>query len=174
MKRFKIFIALSAVAFFCVSSRAYMQQRPLYEIHSMLLYNFIKYIEWPASDKTGDFVIGVIGDENVYNALNKWYGTKTKGTQKIIIKKFDGALDVTKCHVVYIASKKSNEFDLVKNIASGQHILIVTDKPGLGKKGSNINFKMVNGKLKFELNKSSIEKSQLKVSSQLEKMAIII
>ncbi len=174
MKRFNIFVLF--IFLFCggVQNKVQAQEKPLYEIHALLLYNFIRYIEWPSSDRSGDFVIGVIGNDQVHSALSKWYKTKRKDNQTIVIKQFNGALDVTKCHVIYIANKKSNEFNIVKDIAAGQHTLIVTDKPGLGKKGSNINFKMVNGRPRFELNKSATEKASLKVSSQLEKIAILI
>jgi len=53
-------------------------------------------------------------------------------------------------------------------------VLTVTDGNGLGQKGSCINFKVVDGKLKFELNQAVIGTSNLKVSSQLSSMAILI
>jgi hypothetical protein len=51
---------------------------------------------------------------------------------------------------------------------------MITDKNGLGAKGSSINFKVVDNKLKFELNSKAIEASNLKVSGALSSMAIII
>ncbi|MEL7004578.1 MAG: YfiR family protein, partial [Bacteroidota bacterium] len=41
-------------------------------------------------------------------------------------------------------------------------------------KGSCINFRIVNNRLKFELNQQAIQKSQLKTASQLTSMAILI
>jgi hypothetical protein len=52
--------------------------------------------------------------------------------------------------------------------------LVITDKSGLGEKGSGINFKTVDNKLKFELNQKAIEASNLKVSGALSSMAILI
>jgi len=52
--------------------------------------------------------------------------------------------------------------------------LTITDGNGLGQKGSCINFKVVDGKLKFEMNQGTLTGSNLKVSSQLSSMAILI
>ncbi|MFN7329218.1 MAG: YfiR family protein [Bacteroidota bacterium] len=52
--------------------------------------------------------------------------------------------------------------------------MVITDRNGLGAKGSCINFKTVDDKLKFELNQAAIETSNLKVSSALTSMAILI
>ncbi len=52
--------------------------------------------------------------------------------------------------------------------------LIVTEKSGLAAQGAAINFIIVDNKLKFEANTKSINKADLKVSSQLLKLAILI
>lgn len=150
------------------------QQRTMPEIHSMMVYNFMKYIHWPPTSTTGDFVIGVVGDKEVFNTLTKWYGTKSKGSQKIKIKMFKSAAELTDCHVLYIGKSKSSTFADIKIKIAGKSTLVVTDKMGLGKKGSGINFKTVNNKLKFELNQAAMASANLKVSSQLSGMAILI
>ena len=45
------------------------QDRPTHEIHAAMLFNFIKYIQWPNEGDPGEFVVGVIGDDKVYNTL---------------------------------------------------------------------------------------------------------
>ncbi|MEM6359068.1 MAG: YfiR family protein [Bacteroidota bacterium] len=159
-------VAMSAGQIFGQASR------PIHEIHSMMLYNFTKYIQWPES--SGAFVIGVVGDENVYQTLNNWYNGKLKGNRKFKIVRFSSAAEVTQTDILYVSKGISGKFDEIKAKTDAQRTLIITDKVGLGKKGSNINFKMVNNRLAFELNEASIEASGLKVSSQLMNMAILI
>ncbi len=155
-------------------SAAFAQERPTHEIHSAMLYNFIKYIQWPDEAGGGEFVVGVIGDDNVYNTLKQWYDGKPKGTKKYVIKKMASAGEASECQVVYIGKSKSKEFDNVKNSISGKSVLTITDGNGLGEKGSCINFKVIDGKLKFELNQGTVSASNLKVSGQLSSMAILI
>ena len=158
-----------------VSSMSYAQDRPMHELHSMMVFNFLKYIEWPADTKSGDFVIAVIGDENVFQTLQKFYSNRKVGSQQVSIKKYGSASEISgNCHLVYLSKAKSKEFEAVQSKFSSKATLIITDSNGLGKKGSSINFRLVGNRLKFELNQSAVTKSNLKVSSQLSSLAILI
>ena len=169
MKKIKILVAA-----LLISGSAFSQDRPMHEVHSMMVYNFTKYVQWPDHAAGGEFIIGVVGNVDIYNTLNGWYGGKPRGAKTYIIKKFNSAADVTECHVLYIDKSKSGEFDNVNDKLKGKGTLIITDKSGLGEKGSSINFKLVDNKLKFELNQKAIEASNLKVSGALSSMAILI
>src|ERR1041384_146167 len=120
-------------------------------------FNFLKYLQWPPDTKTKKFVIGVVGSPEIYQTLTNWYAGKPKGNKTYVIKKFKDASEVTDCQVVFIDRSKSNEFDAINNKVKGKGTLVVTDRNGLGTKGSCINFKKVDEKLKFELNQHAIE-----------------
>lgn len=167
----KVFLALAAIVVCGVASA---QERPTHEIHAAMLYNFIKYVQWPNESEGGEFVVGVMGEDDVFNTLKQWYDGKPKGSKKYVIKKLASAADAATCQVVYLGKSKSREFENIKNSITGKPILTVTDGNGLGSKGSCINFKIVEGKLKFELNQSMVTSSNLKVSGQLTSMAIVI
>jgi hypothetical protein len=171
---FKKKINVLAIAAFLMSSSVFSQDRPVHEIYSMMVFNFTKYVQWPDHASSGEFVIGVVGNTDIYNTLNGWYGGKPRGSKTYIVKKFNSASEVTECHVLYIDKSKSSEFDNVNNRVKGKGTLVITDKSGLGVKGSSINFKTVDNKLKFELNQKAIEASNLKVSGALSSMAILI
>jgi hypothetical protein len=150
------------------------QDRPPHEIHAAMLYNFIKYVQWPNEGEAGEFVLGVIGDDNVFNTLKQWYDGKPKGSKKYVIKKLSSPAESSDCQVVYVGKSKNKDFDTIKTNTTGKSILTITDGNGLGQKGSCINFRVVDGKLKFELNQATVNGSNLKISSQLSSMAILI
>jgi hypothetical protein len=164
-----VFLALVLLA-----CQAVAQERPVHEIHAAMLYNFIKYVQWPNETEPGEFVVGIIGDDNVFNTLKTWYDGKPKGSKKYLIRKLDNAQQAGECQVVYVGKSKNREFEHIKTSTSGKSVLTITDGNGLGQKGSCINFKVIDGKLKFELNQTTLGSSNLKVSSQLSSMAIII
>lgn len=150
------------------------QDRPTHEIHAAMLFNFIKYVQWPNEGDGGEFVVGVIGDDNVFNTLNQWYNGKQKGSKKYVIKKLSSATESSSCQVVYVGKAKNKDFDDIMSNIGGKSILTITDGNGMGQKGSCINFKVIDGKLKFEMNQATMTSSNLKVSSQLSSMAILI
>ena len=166
--------ALAIIALVAASSSAFAQERPIHEVYSMMVFNFVRYVQWPDHTTSGEFVIGVVGNGDVYNTLNTWYGGKPRGTKTYVIKKYSSASEVADCHVVFIDKSKSGEFEDINNKVKGKGTLIITDKNGLGEKGSSINFKTVDNKLKFELNQKALEASNLKVSGALSSMAILI
>ncbi len=150
------------------------QERPTHEIHAAMVFNFIKYVQWPDENGAGDFVVGVLGDDKVFETLQKWYDGKPKGNKKYVIKKLNGASESSVCQVVYVGKSRSKDFDTIKESTTGRSVLTVTDGNGLGQKGSCINFKVVDGKLKFELNQGTVASSNLKIASQLTSMAILL
>lgn len=173
MKTIRILV-LMLVSTILTNTHSLAQDRPEHELHAMMIYNFLKYIQWPGDQNSGDFVIGVLRDDNVYNTLNTWYGNKERGGKKFIIKKFNSASEVSNCQLLYVGEAGSSQFDDVLGKLGSNATLTVTNRAGLGKKGSCINFRVLDGRLKFELNQSAMNNASLKTSSQLTAMAILI
>jgi YfiR/HmsC-like len=167
----KIFLTLVAFVF---TLSVWAQERATHEIHAAMLYNFIKYVQWPNEAEGGEFVVGVLGEDDVFNTLKTWYDGKPKGSKKYVIKKLGSAAESSGCQVVYLGKGKSKEIENIVGSIAGKSVLTISDGNGLGKKGSCINFKVVDGKLKFELNQASVTAQNLKISGQLTSMAIMI
>jgi len=142
--------------------------------HSLFLYNFSKYVKWPDSQQSGDFVIGVLGSANITKTLEKMAVNKKVNGSKIVIKQFNSVFDIKGCHILYVSASESGKMSQVISNTIDQPILIVSDKPGLAQKGSVINFVEREGKIKFELNQKYAESRGLKVSGSLVSLAILV
>ena len=86
--------------------------------------------------------------------------------------KADNSAEVFKCDILYIAKPRLETLSVMSEKFSGKNVLIVTEEGNL-ESGSCINFINEGGKLKFELSKSKITKQGLKMSSDLEKIAVV-
>lgn len=150
------------------------QERSIHEVYAAMVFNFIKYVQWPDEGTQGEFVVGVIGDDDVYNTLKQWYDGKPKGAKKYVIKRLTAADEAYGCQVVFMGRSKSRDFDALKSSVKGRSVLTITEGNGLGERGSCINFKQQNGKLRFELNQTVVTNANLKVAGQLSSMAIQI
>ncbi|HEY4798103.1 MAG TPA: YfiR family protein [Bacteroidia bacterium] len=143
------------------------------KLKASFIYNFTKYIDWPEKYKEGNFVIGVVGTSSFYNELTALLSTKTVGSQKFEIKSFTTVESVSgMCHILFLPAENSAALPDILKKMKGKSTLIVTEKSGLAKQGSAINFIVENNKQRFELNKTNIEKYNLKVSSTLMALAI--
>ena len=139
------------------------------KIQSVFIYNFItKYIEWPASYKSGDFVIGVLGNSPITAELEDLAYNRNVGNQKITVKTFKNADDITTCHVLYIPESKIGEIE--KALTKIGNTLIITDNAPSGTKGDAINFMTVGGKQRFGVKAYNATNKGLIVSPELGKL----
>ena len=144
------------------------------KIKAIYIYNFTKYIEWPKEYRETSFVIGVLGDSPLYTELEKMSSSKQVFGQSIEVKKFASASDLQKCHILYIPAGSTATFSSVVSKVQSNSTLLVTDTPGMAKKGSAINFVVMQNRQKFELNQANAVKYNLKVSNSLEALAILV
>ena len=142
------------------------------KMKAIFIMNFTKLIEWPSSYREGDFVVGVVGESPLYIELSKMAKTKKVANQALQIKKFNTAKDIGKCHILFVSRDKSQDISAIIKKVKSNSTLIITAKEGLVDKGSGINFVIKNNRQKFELNKKNVEKYKLKVSSNLEALAL--
>jgi hypothetical protein len=168
----KVSVVLMCVMMIVLSFQEGFAQKEKY--HSIFIYNFSKYVKWPDNVNSGKFIIGVMGTSTIQNELKEMAAAKQVNGMPIEVKQCNSVADIKGCHILYISATESGKLDQVVNQTQAQSVLIVTDKPGLAKQGSAINFVEVEGKIKFELNQGNAESHGLKVSGSLTSLAIMV
>ncbi len=154
------------------SSRSYAQETN-YKSYSLFLYNFIKYIEWPADNS--DFVIGVMGESPIIKELELLAKTKKAKGRPIIIKKITTADEAAACQMVYIPPGKSSMLKVIAEKTKGKPVLLVGEREGLAKKGAGMSFVTLDDDtLKFEFNQTVLDQNHLKIPSVLSKLGLAI
>ncbi|PLX14892.1 MAG: hypothetical protein C0599_17860 [Salinivirgaceae bacterium] len=165
-----LYVLLMLMLFFSATSLKGQNEK----FKALFLYNFTKYIEWPASKQGGDFVIGVLGNSPIKKELDIIASKKRIDNQPIKVKVFKSISDIGSCHVLFIPPGKSASLPEVNKKVEGKGILVITDKPGLGKKGAGINYVLKGGHQDFEINKGAIKDQSLKVNSSLFALGTVI
>jgi hypothetical protein len=135
-----------------------------YDKKAQFIYNFAAYIEWPVLYNGTDFVIGVEGDKDVIKKIENVIGSKKVGGKKVRVEKYN---KVTKYHLVYVTGTRGNMFSSIKNEVKKNKTIIVTDDDIFANAGANICFTLDDDKVRYTVNKASIEKIGLKVSQEL-------
>jgi hypothetical protein len=143
------------------------------KVQASFVYNFTKYIEWPTSTKSGNFVIGVYGNSPIYEELVKVAESKSAGSQPIVVKKIGSAGEITNQHMLFVAANKSREVGEIVSKIGSKPTLIITESTSTIDKGVAINFVLVDNKQRFELKRESLTDRGLKISAELEKFAIL-
>ena len=143
-------------------------------IKATFIYNFTRYIEWPAEYKKGSFLIGVLGNTRMLQELTTMKNKTSRGNQPFQIVQYSSVNSISKCHMIFVAASRSHELGLVVNKVKDYKTLIITEKAGLIEKGSSINFVVSNNKQGFEINRSSVKAHGLSMSSNLVAFATVV
>jgi hypothetical protein len=145
-----------------------------YQLHSVFMYSFTRYVQWPEEAAAGDFEIHVLGDSPITAELKKMAQSKKVGERPIKVSNLAGVGDIKKCNILFVPSEKMAQLPDVLTKVGANATLIVTEQVGAGLKGSCINFIEKDGKLAFEINQAAMNKQRLKASTELMRFGIVI
>jgi hypothetical protein len=155
---------------------AHAQTATAPELKAAFLFNFTKFVAWPADAMVAGtpLVLCVLGDGAVADALEETIkGRAIEGrpltTRRV---KIDGALRA--CHVLYISgvdAKRSHE--LLEGLGDSA-VLTASDLDRFAELGGVANFFVENGKMRFAVNLESAQRARLQVSSRLLGLAKIV
>ena len=144
------------------------------KIKAAFIYNFTKYIEWVDDDTTDSFEIGIIGDSDIISPLLEIAARELVNNRKIEIIHFQDIQDFNSCNILYISASEADVLpDILKNI-DGRNILTISGNTGFALKGVAINFVIIDGKIRFEININLINQTGVLVNSHLLKLAILV
>lgn len=139
---------------------------------ALFMYNFTKYVQFPATPNPEGFVIGILGNSTISEDLKVIASKQKVGSQNMVVKVFNSIEEIEKCNMIFISANKSSLMSDVITKLNGLATLIVSDKEGLTNQGSCINFVLDGNKLKYEISKTNIEKKGLSASSNLYSLGI--
>ena len=144
---------------------------PRAKMKSLFIYKFAQAIEWPEAYKQGDFIIAVVNDDDLAKNLEIAAQTKSLNSQPVVVKRYNSAADVGKCHVMYISGSSASEVVPYSTKAKQYNCLIITEAPCMIDRYSAINWIAVGGMIKFEKYRKLFRDQDLIVSNSLEKLA---
>lgn len=163
-------VSILGCLIFCTRANAQSQEK----IYSVMMMNFAKGIHWPSTASKGNFVIGVLEYPPLASELSDLSGNLKIGNRKVEVREFGSPETIGECHIIFIPAYKAKRLPDVLARINNAATLIVTNKMDYAKKGAGINFTLVDGKLKFEINSKSIEQRGMKVSSDLKGLGILV
>jgi hypothetical protein len=143
-----------------------------YRAQSLYIYKFTKFIYWPESRKTGDFVIGVYGNSPIIAELQLMASLKKAAEdQDIVVKEIPPEDDLSGYHIIYVPSSKSRQIAAIASQVGNLPVLIVSEREGMAGRGATISFLIDDYEiLKFEVNVGRLKEQKLSISDELVKL----
>lgn len=141
-----------------------------YEVKAAFLYNFVRFVDWPASafaDAGAAVTIGVLGDDPFGELLEQAVTNETVKGRKFVVRRFHDVESVGSCHVLFVSKSEKNRLPFILQRLRDAPILTVGETEGFAAKGGIVNFFIERNKVRFEINQQSALQRGLKISSQL-------
>jgi hypothetical protein len=171
-----IAIALLTGALLASGSVAYAQSASSPDVKAAFLFNFAKFIAWPAGQLPDGqpIIIGIIGQASVADSLAGLVRGKTIEGHALQINFFPDADNVTRVHMLFIGEAARGRIaDLVKRIGKDS-VVTVSDAPRFCAMGGIIQLRIEDDRIRFDINLQQAGLSGLVINSKLLALAGIV
>ena len=149
-----------------------------YQVKAAFLYHFAQLVEWPAAaSAAAAFEIGLLGEDVFEGALQEVIAGKTVHQRAIQLRRYEGAEAVRRSppQVLFVGADDVQQARQVLRALDDAPVLTVSDLKGFAEQGGMIGFRITqDGRVAFDINLPRVEKTGLRMSSQLLKLARIV
>jgi hypothetical protein len=148
-----------------------------YKVKTAFLFNFAKFIEWPASSfaaPDSPFTICVLGQDPFGNILTDTLQGKTIGARPLAVRRLKDKSEARSCQIVFVSSSESAHLATIVETLRGGNVLLVGESSGFATSGGTIEFTLEDDRVRFAINTDAADRSGLKFSSKLLALAQLV
>lgn len=147
-----------------------------YTVKAAYLYNFTKFVEWPPGTfpATDSPLVICVSSENPFGGALATLHGKTVADHPVEVRLISLAARLDRCHVIFIGRTNQGNFKTVLTKLARLPILTVSDINDFTQSGGIIELFDENQRIRFSINITVARQANLKLSSQLLKLAVIV
>ena len=176
--RIRLFLLfIFATSGFCPAVSAGELENKESLIKAGFITKFPAYITWPAAEVRQTrpaFRYCVLGPDAIaehLRSLVKLSNNRPRNAQVRVVEQISESLP---CEVLFIPDHRAHAISEIVSTLGTRAVLLIGETPGLARQGAHINLYRAEGRVKFEINRSSVEKSGLQISFRLLELARVI
>ena len=146
------------------------------ELKAALLLNFVKFTSWPASVAPDgrDLTMCVVGDDRVVIALDEVTRGQRIDGRGLVVVALGEKDNAQGCHLLYASGLRADQEQSLIDATRGRPILTASNSSTFMTRGGVAAFYIEGGRMKFSVNPSAAERAQLRISSKLLSLALIV
>lgn len=154
------------------AGNAYAQPGAMTEdvVKAAYLSKLHNYVEWPARAAPtagGRTVIGIVGAGEVASHLAQLAAVRDPVKGTLAVRQLRNGDPLDGIHILYVGDAYAARAAPMIEQAAARSILVVTETEGALARGSVINFRLLDERVRFDISLDSADKAGLRVSSQL-------
>jgi hypothetical protein len=170
LKRLLVVFWLSLAA---LASPAASSALPEYKVKAVFLLNFLRFIEWPEAvlGQSDTISLCVLGEDPFGDYLTPLSDKKVR-RHPIEVRNPPTLADTSGCHLLFTSDPKAYRTWQEQGFTDLQ--VTVSDLDGFCDQGGMIQFYNREGKVHFKINLSAVNKTSIRIDSQLLDFATIV
>ena len=147
------------------------------QVKAAFLFNFAKYVDWPRgafATPDSPIVLGVVGRDEMGDALAKTISGKTVDGRRFELKRFTAGDNCAGCHILFLSASEKKRLPEILARLRGASVLTVGESESFLQAGGVINFARRNQRVRLEVNAAAADQAGLKISSKLLNVADLV
>ena len=147
-----------------------------YEVKAAYLYNFARFVEWPAATAGPPpkaLTICILGQDPFGDAFTSIAGKEVRGRTITVARRLNGACPDS-CDILFISASERRRLSQILDQLGTRAVLTVSDIDGFSRAGGMIRFVLDGNKVHFEINVDAASRADLALSSKLLKLARVL
>jgi hypothetical protein len=144
-------------------------------LKAAIVANLTQFVEWPdaviGSRSTMDVCVGT-PDPFGGDLQELVAGESLKG-RTLAVRRVENANDVAACQILFLPRRSNGPHPLLR-VAANRPILTVGDDPRFLDQGGIIGLRMVDGRVRFDVDDGAARRAGLRISSQLLRLALTV
>jgi hypothetical protein len=146
-----------------------------YPVKAAYIYNFSRFVEWPADGQRGSSVeICVFGEDPFGRALERAIANKSLNGRPLLVARIERLKDLRPCPILFVSSSEAERVGDVLAAIRGAPVLTVGESENFARLGGVVGFFLDGGRVRFEINLAAAADARLKISSQLLRVAAFV
>jgi hypothetical protein len=161
----------------CVSPlRGSAQSATAPALKAAFLYNFAKFAEWPADALAPGqrLAMCVLGDDLVADALEQTIQGRAVEGHALTVQIVKADQPLRGCHLLFIGGRDASRSRLILNTLSGAVMFVVGESEKFAETGGVAQLIIENERIRFAVNRASIQRARLQISSKLLSLATMV
>ena len=165
---------LFAAAFWVPAWSADLEE---YQVKALYMYNFAKFVQWPEGSFSGpeDTInLYVIGQDPFDRLLEEAFERTAQGRSFRITRMRKWEDVPADCHMLFVGRMEKKFMTRILDSVAGRPVLTVGDENSFSRAGGIIALVTRENRIRFQVSRQALIESNLKLSSNLLRLAEII
>ncbi|MGQ9369876.1 YfiR family protein [Azospirillum sp. ST 5-10] len=144
-------------------------------VKATYLYKFAPFVAWPEAALGGPdapIAVCIVGPDPFGSVIDRAVAGQRLGERPFVVRRPASAAAADGCHVAFVGHRDPGAVAAALRGLRGRPVLTVTDRQGAREAKGIVNFVIVDGRVRFEIDGRTAAENGIAISSKLLSLAV--